>query len=222
MPSGRYQYQNLFFQFCSKSWFSGGDEDSNFSLFRVRRFTESPGPLHIHWIASPPFHWKALFWEKLSRGVSKQGGFPLSWGKVRLLSQTLSGLFLVGLLIGCKRGKGPIGRIPGPSPDKSGKSRKNRESPKKGQKKGRTSPDRETPPFETPPRLAALDFFFSLKSASSHTLPKNRLKYSPSCRDFLLRKPGPGIWQTAFRKHCLVFFPTTDQVWNEEPPFSRL
>ena len=41
-----------------------------------------------------------------------------------------------------------------------GKSQKNRESPKqakKGQKNGRTSPDRETPPFETPPRLAALE-----------------------------------------------------------------
>ena len=48
--------------------FREGDEDSNFSLFRVRRFTESPEPLHwiafsveiltkppIHWIASPQF-----------------------------------------------------------------------------------------------------------------------------------------------------------------------
>ena len=59
--------------------FREGDEDSNFSLSRVRRFTESPGPLHwiafpveiltkppIHWIASPLslkipfFHWKVL------------------------------------------------------------------------------------------------------------------------------------------------------------------
>ena len=55
------------------------------------------------------------------------------------------------LLIGRQRGKGQIaGKIPGPSPSKSGKSQKNRESPKKD-KKGRTSPDRETPPFETPP-----------------------------------------------------------------------
>ena len=51
--------------------FREGDEDSNFSLFRVRRFTESPGPLH--WIAfpveiltKPPIHWIAcpLFTEK--------------------------------------------------------------------------------------------------------------------------------------------------------------
>ena len=58
-----------------------GDEDSNFSVSRVRRFTESPGPLHwiafpveiltkplIHWIASSLFtenpfffHWKKCF-----------------------------------------------------------------------------------------------------------------------------------------------------------------
>ena len=58
--------------------FREGDEDSNFSVFRVRRFPEWPGPLHwisfsveiltkplIHWIASPlftekHFHWKVL------------------------------------------------------------------------------------------------------------------------------------------------------------------
>ena len=34
------------------------------------------------------------------------------------------------LLIGRESGKGQIGKIPGPSPSKSGKSRKNRESPK--------------------------------------------------------------------------------------------
>ena len=51
----------------------------------------------------------------------------------------------VQIVIGRERGKGQIGKIPGPSPSKSGKSRKNRESPKKD-KKGRTSPDQETPP----------------------------------------------------------------------------
>ena len=59
--------------------FQEGDEDSNFSIFRVRRLTEWLEPLHwiafpveiltkplIHWIASPLFiekpffHWKAL------------------------------------------------------------------------------------------------------------------------------------------------------------------
>ena len=58
------------------------------------------------------------------------------------------------LLIGREREKGRIGKIPGPSPSKSGKSRKNRESPQKD-KKGQKNPDRETPPFET--RLGALE-----------------------------------------------------------------
>ena len=38
------------------------------------------------------------------------------------------------LLIGRERGKGQIGKIPGPSPSKSGKSQKNRENPKKDKK----------------------------------------------------------------------------------------
>ena len=91
------------------------------------------------------------FWEKLNRGVSKPGGFPLFSGKVQIVSRTLSGLFLVGALNRPrKRKKGRIGKIPGPSLSKSEKSRKNRERTKKD-KKGRTDPDRETPPFETPP-----------------------------------------------------------------------
>ena len=77
-----------------------------------------------------------------------------------MVSPTLSGLFLVGALNRPRKRKGTnrenprtipeqIGKIPG----KFGKVPK---SPKKDTK-GRTSPDRETPPFETPPRLAALD-----------------------------------------------------------------
>ena len=57
---------------------------------------------------------------------------------------------------------GPLGKRkrtkrenPRTIPEQIGKIRKNRESPKKD-KKGRTSPDRETTPFETP-RLAALE-----------------------------------------------------------------
>ena len=38
-------------RFWIRADFRDGDEDSNFSIFRVRRFTESPGPLH--WIAFP-------------------------------------------------------------------------------------------------------------------------------------------------------------------------
>ena len=60
------------------------------------------------------------------------------------------------LLIGRERGKGQIGKIPGPSPSKSGKTQKNPRKRTKKDKKGRTSPDRENPPFEAP-RLAALE-----------------------------------------------------------------
>ena len=90
-------------------------------------------------------------------GEAKPGGFPLFWGKVQIVSRTLSGLFLVGT-VDEKEEKGQIRENPEESRDKSGKSRKNRESPKKDKKgqKGRTSPDGETP------RLAALATIFAL------------------------------------------------------------
>ena len=70
------------------------------------------------------------------------------------MSQTLSGMFLVGafILIGQQRGKGQIGKIS----RKIGKIPKNRESHKKDEKgqKGRTSPDQEAPCLK-PPCLAA-------------------------------------------------------------------
>ena len=56
------------------------------------------------------------------------------------------------LLIGRERGKGQIGKIPGESPDKTGKSRKKSGKSKKGKdRKGRTSPDREAPCLNPPP-----------------------------------------------------------------------
>ena len=82
------------------------------------------------------------------------------------MSRTLSGLFLVGALNRPRKRKRTNRENPRTIPSKSGKSRKNRESPKKdkkGQKrtkkdkKGRTSPDRETPRLK-PPRLAALEY----------------------------------------------------------------
>ena len=95
-------------------------------------------------------------WEKLNRGVSKPGGFPLFSGKVQIVSRTLSGLFLVGALIRPRKRKGTNRENPRTIPEQIGKIPENRESPEKDKKKGRTSPDREAPPFETP-RLAALD-----------------------------------------------------------------
>ena len=50
------------------------------------------------------------------------GVFPLFSGKVQIVSRTLSGLFLVGALNRAeKEEKDKSGKIPGPSPRKSGK-----------------------------------------------------------------------------------------------------
>ena len=93
-------------------------------------------------------------WEKLSRGVSKPGCFPLFSGKVQIMSRTLSGLFLVGALNRPRKRKGTNRENPRTLPEQIGKIP---EKDKKGQKrtkkdkKGQKSPDRETPPFETPP-----------------------------------------------------------------------
>ena len=102
-----------------------------------------PNPLRVHFC-----------WEKLNRGVSKPGCFPLFSGKVQIVSRTLSGLFLVGALNRPRKRKRTNRENPrsvpeqiGKIPEKSGKSQKGQ----KKDKKGRTSPDRETPPFETPP-----------------------------------------------------------------------
>ena len=82
------------------------------------------------------------FLEKLNRGVSKPGGFPLFSGKVQIVSRTLSGLFLVGAVTNRPRKrKEHIGKIPEESPHKSGTSQKNQESPKKD-KKGQKRKDK--------------------------------------------------------------------------------
>ena len=100
-----------------------------------------------------------LYWEKLNRGVSKPGCFPLFSGKVQIVSRTLSGLFLVGALNRLRKRKRDAS---GKSPDHPRANRKNPgkigkvpERTKKD-KKGRTRPDQE-PPLLKHPRLAALD-----------------------------------------------------------------
>ena len=57
------------------------------------------------------------------------------------------------LSIGRERRKGQIGKIPKRTIPKQNREnpRKIGKVPKRTKKKGRTSPDRETPPFETPP-----------------------------------------------------------------------
>ena len=85
--------------------FREGDEDSNFSVFRVRRFSEWPEPLHwiafpveiltkplIHWIASPLFnknpffHWKVLLripFPKFGSEIHSRGGVYEKGGRVK-------------------------------------------------------------------------------------------------------------------------------------------
>ena len=79
------------------------------------------------------------------------------------MSRTLSGLFPVGALNRPRKRKRTNQENPrtipeqiGKIPEKSGKSQKGQKRTKKD-RKGRTSPDQETPPFEPPPRLAALE-----------------------------------------------------------------
>ena len=71
--------------------FREGDEDSNFSILRVRRFTESPEPLH--WIAfpveiltKPPIHWIAspLFTEKPFLSLKSASSHPLPKTRLRM------------------------------------------------------------------------------------------------------------------------------------------
>ena len=79
-----------------------------------------------------------IHWEKLNRGVSKPGCFPLFSGKVQIVSRTLSGLFLVGALNRPRKRKRTNRedpqRVPGQIrkiPEKSGKSQKGQKRTKK-------------------------------------------------------------------------------------------
>ena len=94
---------------------------------------------------------KTVFsWEKLNPGGSKPGCFPLFSGKVQIVSRTLSGLFLVRALNSPRKRKRTNRENPRTIPEQIGKiPEKIGKVPKrmKKDKKGRTSPDRETPPF---------------------------------------------------------------------------
>ena len=121
------------------------------------------------WILLLMFDLCHFNWEKLNRGVSKPGGFPLFWGKVQIVSQTLSGLFLVGALDRPRKRKRTDRENPrtipeqiGEIPEKSGKSQKGQ----KRKDKSRSG----NPPVWTPPRLAAqsLPVLASQKIASAN------------------------------------------------------
>ena len=102
-------------------------------------------------------------WEKLNRGVSKPGCFPLFSGKVRIVSRTFSGLFLVGALNRPTKRKRTNRENPrtipeqiGKIPEKSGKSQKGQ---KRTKKEGQVQIGK--PPRLKPPRLAALESGFN-------------------------------------------------------------
>ena len=89
-------------------------------------------------------------WEKLNRGVSKPGGFPLFSGKVQIVSRTL---FLVGALNRPRKRKGTNRENPRTIPEQIGENPgKIGESPK-NDKKGRVQIGK--PPRWKPPRLTA-------------------------------------------------------------------
>ena len=138
-------------------------------LFLVGQFVwtngpESPSKVSPYagigpWMAFPSQTRSIAFWEKLNRGVSKPGCFPLFSGKVQIVSRTLSGMFLVGALNRPRKRKrtnrenprtipAQIGKIP----EKSGKSQKGQ---KRTKKEGQVQIGK--PPRLKPPRLAALE-----------------------------------------------------------------
>ena len=102
---------------------------------------------NVHLVLCQFWVGKRLIWEKLNRGVSKPGGFPLFSGKVQIASRTLSGLFLVGALNRPRQRKRTNRENPRTIPEQCGKIPEKSGKPQKGQKKTRLKP----------PRLAALD-----------------------------------------------------------------
>ena len=94
-------------------------------------------------------------WEKLNRGVSKPGCFPLFSGKVQIVSRTLSGLFLVGALNRLRKRKKTNRENPRTIPEQIGKiPGKVPKGQKRTKKEGRVQIGK--PPRLKHPRLAAL------------------------------------------------------------------
>ena len=94
------------------------------------------------------------------------------------------GTVLEVLLIGRERGKGPIGKIPGESPDKSGKCPGKSQNDKKGQKRTKKEGQVQIgkPPRLKHPHLAALDLKSSQQKTPrsfSHFFPLFSLVFDP-------------------------------------------
>ena len=131
-----------------------------------------------------------IFYQCLSLGEAKlggfqTGGFPTFFGKVQIVSRTLSGLFLVGALNRPRKRKGTNRENPrtipeqiGKIPEKSGKSQQGQ---KRTKKEGQVQIGKH--PRLKPPRLAALDFRVGPRrwqtAALDRHLPKSRS--NPAC-----------------------------------------
>ena len=126
------------------------------------------------------------FWEKLNRGFPNPGVSDFFRERFRLCRGPFRDL------MGRERGKGQIGKIPGPSPSKSGKSQKNQ---KRAKKEGQVQIG-EPPPFETPPFSGPWSFPSENRSSKnvwesawkSQTYPSSR---HPRPSDLSLR----GLWE---------------------------
>ena len=113
----------------------------------ARRFATRIGTIRANAFAEKP----CLHLGEAKPGGSKPRGFQLFSGKVLIGSRTVLGLFLVGAVNRPRKRKRANRENPRRVPGQIGKIRKIRKGPNQKDKKGRTSPDRETPPFETPP-----------------------------------------------------------------------
>ena len=138
--------------------------------------TDGTLPRQVRWRASTIsfFHW-----EKLNRGVSKPGCFPLFSGKVQIVSRTLSGLFLVGALKRPRKRKVTNRENPRTIPEQIGKIPEKSGKSQKGQK--RTKKERQVqigkPPRLKHPCLAALGLRVTSRKLK-HTLAQRRTRRS--------------------------------------------
>ena len=147
------------------------------------------------------------FWEKLNRGVSKPGCFPLFSGQVQIVSRTLSGLFLVGALNRPGKRKRTNRENPRTIPEQIGKiPGKVPKGQKRTKKEGQVQIGK--PPRLKHPRLAALEGL-ELGAPKSHN--RNRQRF-PRWRSQLARNPaerrGFGLRNRSPQSHIASDFPS--------------
>ena len=125
-------------------------------------------------------------WEKLNRGVSKPGCFPLFSGKVQIVSRTLSGLFLVGALNRPRKRKRTNRENPRTIPEQIGKI------PGKGQKRKDKSRSGNPPVWNTPvkrfsgPWKEGMSYF--IRVSSGHCAWKELSEGTRNAHELFLHK----------------------------------